>query len=672
MIINKVIIKDFFRYYGEQSIEYTNKNSNNVVVIIGENGRGKTTLLSVFNWVLYGEVMKPLTIDTMLNENKAKELKFLEETEAFVSLEFTENNESYILRRSQRFVKSTQGKINKAGNSKVSFIRIKSNGVKEEIKQEDLFINRIIPKSLSGFFFFDGERIDRLAKIDGKKEIKKAILDILGIDTIENAQLDLNRTKRHLVEQIKIYSKGKDSEALSIEHTVYKESLEVERKKLIEIEEKIKKTEMIFEKCNRQLRESNIEEVRRLEEQERGKNNQKSKLISQLVIEEKKVKKHISENYKYHLMVKNSEFVENFLEERREKGQLPSNIKVTFLNDLLHNKKCICGCSLVEGSEGYKNIEMLRENAGRSEFDEAYVKIKGLIDGAKKNEGKDFFRKLNYLNEQRKKVKNEIIDVDNKLNEIRKKLSSIETGDVAAIEEKRDICRKNKEIYLRQAGEIEAKIKIIEQELKKLEIKIKETNSKYDFVQKINKKLDTLNELIELNDEFKELFTKIVREELDLKIKEVFAKITNKDYRVPVLNENFELKITSKLNEDQNKEVALSTGEGQITSLSFIGALVSYARENKDNDVLSSLYANEYPIVMDSPFGNLDQIHTKNVAKNIGYLASQVIIIVSQKQWVGYVEESIKDQVSDKYIMRDGDINSGYLAGEYTEIVKEV
>ena len=112
----------------------------------------------------------------------------------------------------------------------------------------------------------------------------------------------------------------------------------------------------------------------------------------------------------------------------------------------------------------------------------------------------------------------------------------------------------------------------------------------------------------------------------------------------------------------------LSTGEEQITSLSFIGALVSYAKDNKDNIILSKLTGEDYPIVMDSPFGNLDEIHTINVAANIGKLAPQVIIVVSNKQWEGYVESNIKDQVIRTYKISDGEKIHGI--GEYTQIRK--
>ena len=141
-----------------------------------------------------------------------------------------------------------------------------------------------------------------------------------------------------------------------------------------------------------------------------------------------------------------------------------------------------------------------------------------------------------------------------------------------------------------------------------------------------------------------------------------------------MLTKKFELKVMSTLNgeqiEDENqKEEILSTGEEQITSLSFIGALVAFAKDTKDDSILSKLTGEDYPIVMDSPFGNLDEAHTSNVAANIGQLASQVIIVVSRKQWEGYVEKNIEKQVVRAYKMIDGDkINE---SGEYT-IIREV
>ena len=172
----------------------------------------------------------------------------------------------------------------------------------------------------------------------------------------------------------------------------------------------------------------------------------------------------------------------------------------------------------------------------------------------------------------------------------------------------------------------------------------------------------------DLNNEIKTSFVETTRCELDAKIKEVFSKITRKDYRVPVLTKDIELKIVNSENQEQSQ--VLSTGEGQITSLSFIGSLVEYAREKTKQEFLSDFSGGDYPIVMDSPFGNLDEVHTKNVAANIGKLSSQVIIVVSQKQWEGHVENNILQQVKRKYRMIDGDV--GVYQGECTFIREEV
>ncbi|MGL4991753.1 MAG: AAA family ATPase [Sarcina sp.] len=670
MIIKKIIIKDFFRYYGEQTIEYTNKDGKNVLVLIGENGRGKTTLLSAFSWALYGELKKPLAIGGMLNDNKAKSLKCGEETEAFVSLEFIEDGITYIVRRSQRFIRSQLGMVNTLGKPSSKFIRIKSNGIQEEIRNMDNFINNLIPKSLSVFFFFDGERIDRLAKVDGRKEIKQAILDMLGIDTIEAGQKDLVRLKKELIQEINKYSVSKIAKKSSINYDEYCKSLIKRRDEKKDLESKINHYENIIEKCRKQLKESNISEVRRLEKEERTENVLKEKAERELKEVERQIKAFISRDFKYHLLAKHHNYVINLLDDRRIKGQLPSDIRYTFIEDLLNQKECICGCKLENGTEGFKKIEALKENSGRPEFDEADILIKGLIDEAKNERGKSFKNKLEILKKRRTKKYNEIALHENNIINIKKILTNIEIGDIAKIETQREEANKEKEKKLERLGRVKRIIQEIEREIDNCEKQIKKENSNIEAVKVINRKLEKLEKLMILNDDFKNFFTKLVREELDSKIKDVFSKITNKDYRVPVLNENFELKITSTLDETR-KDIVLSTGEGQITSLSFIGALISYAKENKNHELLSKFCASEYPIVMDSPFGNLDHIHTQNVAKNIGYLASQVIIIVSQKQWKSNVEINIKEQVSDRYFMCDGKIDET-INGEYTKIIKEL
>lgn len=111
----------------------------------------------------------------------------------------------------------------------------------------------------------------------------------------------------------------------------------------------------------------------------------------------------------------------------------------------------------------------------------------------------------------------------------------------------------------------------------------------------------------------------------------------------------------------------LSTGEGQVASLAFIGSLVSYAREKLEDKLMSDFSGGDFPIVMDSPFGNLSAGHKQNVAREIGNLASQVIIVVSDEQWSSVVEENIKPRVGTLYKMNDGTEDDQSI-GEHTAI----
>lgn len=97
----------------------------------------------------------------------------------------------------------------------------------------DTFFQSIIPKRLRGFFFFDGERINRLAQIDGRDEIKEAILNILGLTNLENIDRHLNKIQEEYVREVRRYTKKIDEieasetyTALNEEKEKYEEELE--------------------------------------------------------------------------------------------------------------------------------------------------------------------------------------------------------------------------------------------------------------------------------------------------------------------------------------------------------------------------------------------------------------------------------------------------------------
>ena len=58
-----------------------------------------------------------------------------------------------------------------------------------------------------------------------------------------------------------------------------------------------------------------------------------------------------------------------------------------------------------------------------------------------------------------------------------------------------------------------------------------------------------------------------------------------------------------------------------------------------------------FPIVMDSPFGSLDEIYRRQVAKSIPKLANQLIILVTKTQWRGEVQEETNHYIGTEYVL---------------------
>jgi DNA sulfur modification protein DndD len=173
-------------------------------------------------------------------------------------------------------------------------------------------------------------------------------------------------------------------------------------------------------------------------------------------------------------------------------------------------------------------------------------------------------------------------------------------------------------------------------------------------------------QIAQLNQEIHAYFINATRTNLDEKIREVFNTMKEKEYRFARLTDDFVLEITNNL-EDEDDRRMLSTGEGQVASLAFIASLVSYAREKMDNSLMSDFSGGDFPIVMDSPFGHLSAGHKQNVAREIGNLASQVIVIVSDEQWTSVVEKNIMPRVSAIFTMSDG-FEVAQTVGEHTAI----
>ena len=191
MIIRELTLSNFGIYKGQHRFTFSDEKP---VVLIGAlNGSGKTTFLEAILFALYGgnsQAFLESDYSTLGNYLRAHTNNDSDDKKCAIELEFTLDSEG----------SNSTFRIKRTWDSSRSRITPKIEVYKDGILDGNLtnnwtmYVEDIIPSALSGFFFFDGEKIAELVdKNDDDEQMKSAIKALLGIDLIDSLQSDLKR-----------------------------------------------------------------------------------------------------------------------------------------------------------------------------------------------------------------------------------------------------------------------------------------------------------------------------------------------------------------------------------------------------------------------------------------------------------------------------------------------
>ncbi|MDW8802467.1 AAA family ATPase [Clostridium sp. A1-XYC3] len=639
-MLEEINIENFRQYYDKQAIKVSKDKEKNVTVIHGENGEGKTAFLNLIKWCLYKKCYLP-EAERLLNERTEAELEDGGYAGVSVEIKFEDRGQKYVVKRSVKYKKQSQ-KTNIVGED-FTVVSINELGEITEYKNPQNTISQVLPEKMESYFFFDGEKIDNLTKLESTKDIKNAIKNIMGIEVIENAVTDLGKAANILRKEFGKYSNNKEVIKLNDNLEAYESQLSTLKLKKKQLETNKKCLLIEKESIDEKLRK--LDGARELQEKRDALENRKvdiQKRIKELNMNLRKV--YSSKGY---LAFNNSliEKVKIILEDRRKKGEIPAGIKEQFVDDLLERKTCICGRMLEHNTNEYNCVKSWKKKSGNNELENAFIKISAdvrLIE----NERESLFENLQRLKKYKSELTKQMKEIQEELDEISAELDDKESEDIQALEEKRKSIEINYEDTLTETGSINTRISDCEKRINDFRNKIKaaETEEQKSTIAKerfnnAEAARDALFDILEITIEN-------VRVNLQERIDKVYDSFSKKGYKA-ILNENFELQII-KTSDPLKRPVPMSQGERQITSLCFIGALVDIARERSKVDT-DFFRGGIYPIVMDSPFGALDPEHKKRVAEGMPKLSQQVIILVTNSQWKGEVQESMLSKVGKSY-----------------------
>lgn len=660
MIIKSIALNNFRQYKGAQPpILFSADKEKNVTVILGVNTSGKTTLIQAFEWCLYEKVN--FKTREVLNIEVAKSMDLYTTQEVFVEIVLIHEDREFTIRRTQKFTKSDADKL-KIEKSVLKIQYKEDNGEQQAVPSYecDSTINKILPEALSDYFFFDGERI---ADINNRGDVVAAVRGLMGLDVVGEAKdrLDPNKASSVTAKFSKELDVGSDQKNNKLKNdlTDAQTKLDALNTRKNEAKDEIEYYERRKEELSTQLLANKDE-----------KHNQERKLSLEKDIAQ--IAKNI-ENAENRIVKDFSVGALKFfatpliyramkvIDEAKYNGEGIPEMRSAAIDFILERKKCICGCDLSKNEGARENIL----------FEQSLLPPQHL--GTVLHTTKDTYKR--YLNESQRLYETvrvnhtEYRDNKNYLNEKMDELKNVSAKiqgniDVAKIEQdyqKNEKTLKDKrDLLLKISSDIgaaEKEILEIEKTIERLTI----VSDKNERLRKCIAYAKAVYEWLKFGYDKQE---KEVKERLLESVNNIFEKMYHGKRNVTI-NDRYQIVLMTLLDNDEVKTDE-SKGLEAVKNFSFISGLVDLARQkaHKGNDVTNDeeipVNTEPYPLVMDAPFSNADEIHINNISKIIPEIAEQIILMVMQKDWK-FAKPALDDKIGCIYLIEkinNSDTNS--------------
>lgn len=671
MLIKNIRMKNFRQFKGEQILEFACDPKRNVTVLLGDNTFGKTTILQAFNWCLYdiAEFPKDSNPDFLLNSEVAEEVAGVEQKQDVeVEIELEHRGVTYNILRTRTYIDRAVGSWT-ALPDKIS-ITYKEEGITKSVREgeERGIINAILPQSLSGYFFFDTERV---SDISARGDLSEAVRGLLGLSAVGNARNHLgDRThkKSAIGQWWDLLDLEGDERAKNAQETI-----ELETEKIEKLVKEIDDADYELQQLSAQKEQ--IAEV--LRENQSTAELQRKKQEHERKIEV--LKKTLEEAYKSFLKFYNNGIVSYMmipLMDQAEQCLVSANVDDKgirdmteySIRDIIKRGRCLCGAEIVEekngypGNEAYKHILSEIKYLPPAHLGTAVYNFKALLSNDRRNMTQ-FFPTIEQKYSEIQRLRDDIIRLENEVSSIeatifgKENMSNYESSmnkikaDIKRMNDKKERC--NREIGASQSAILQAQ---------KVHDSLVSSSARNQSLIRYITYAEKICEWIDATYVTKEAE---MRERLEQKVNELFGIMYHGERRVQI-DKQYRVTLLAQVN-GKEKVTGESEGLKRVKNFAFISGLVDIAKEKASigkNASDSVTWENEaYPLVMDAPFSNADETHIRNIASVLPKVANQVIMFVMEKDWQ-YAEPVIAERVGKHCTLRKHSETKTTIEGE--------
>ena len=648
----KSIKMENFRQFRDASLEFpAAHDGKNVTIVIGENGSGKTTIAQAFSWCFYGESeFKDKNLLNRITEQQMVMPGDSADVVVTINLEF--GGVEHRITRRLKYVKQKSGKVRP---ERQEIMITRSNDSTPVLgPQCDDIIKKILPKALSKYFFFDGEKIETMGReiSDEKKveEFERAIKDMVGLNSINNAINHFNPDRSASVvaafQNSFVPDQDKRVDELSEEIRNLSEQIDDCEARVNELNEEIEKSDNARIRAEAELANKDDDRKRQAD---------KTRLLAQLDEYERSLKttqKIICGLFSRNIlgMVSMRPCQESLdIINKQDFGttELPY-VREETIRYLLEHKSCLCGRPLEHGTPAYITVQKLYDvvppkSLGMivSEFKtEVSSRMRGM-DSSWLSDVETQTAEMDRLQEKYDSTLTAIDAIENELRSgnvdeiirtLQNKIDSCKEivancrRDIRSIDQKMGILKSSRDKKIREKQELLVKTGTN----RDLELCLEYSTAVYEELQAIyNRQEASVRRRLEKN--INGLFKQIYHGKLNIKI--------GPNYQIMVKDDEY------------HSDVETSDGQSISVIFAFISAIIKMARENANHDdpEMQHLSSETYPLVMDAPLSTFDKKRIDSVCRTLPSVAEQVIIFIkdtdgdiAKEKLAGYISNSLK------------------------------
>jgi DNA sulfur modification protein DndD len=628
MKILKLTLNNFGPYFGTQSLDLEVSDNAPIILVYGENERGKTSLLRAIRWCLYGEVLNQG--GTLMDEREfanydARDRK--EPFDVFVEIEFEDQSVKSVLKRWMKVRENDLEEFRIETTSKGVDLR-PNNGNPVAEKDIPEQISRMLHKDISDFFLFDGETLtrfeQRLRSADTSAAlVRTSIEKVLGLPALQLLSRDIETLASETNKEVqRVAKKSAENEKVLKEIDATSIGIHNKQNDLVELRRIGKQLE--DEKLELEKQLAKVDSIKEAFHERKSIRDTKSDLQRDILEIREQIKGRISESWwapAMPMLKEKAAAIDSIL---AGNNQLLSEInelqrKKLDLQMQVSTKKCASCQQVVNDSQISRAQSEIIEI--EKKLESLPIPISNLDDVAFTKRQLNEFLQDGGVEERLRELDQDVLKRELRIDELSNKeraLTEVLSGntlDIAALESQyqraNDFIRDSE----REVEKKEFELTELKSQLRTLQNSLNRETTESSPVKQEAALLSSLEEVLK---DSLEGFRKSMREKVGEEASDIFTKLTTEpDYNGLTITGKYYLEII-----DSQKRIISrrSAGAEQIVAMSLIGALVRCA-------------VRQGPVIMDTPFGRLDTGHRRRILEWAPTIGTQVMLFVQSGEF---------------------------------------